>query len=205
MRSNAWMLGFVLAVSLSSPVASAAEISIFGLELGKPFDLKECAFKKVTKTLSFYEATTDTVCYKRVSNDEAGRGISPADDKVFIEWPRGQEPEIASFGTLSVWIIEGNLESVRFGTQGVISQARDMKALTDKFGPPTTGLTPVAQNGYGATSQTIRADWRSDGVSVYYNSAENSFSSGFVRIQTAKGAAAYDAFLEKLKGSRQKP
>jgi hypothetical protein len=192
-----------MAASLSAP-ALASDISIFGLELSKPFTLKECGFKKVTKALNFYDATTDTICYKRMSNDEAGKGINLADDTVYIVWPRGNEPQIATYNTLLACVIDGNLESVGFNTLGLVSQERDMKALTDKFGPPTTGGTPIVQNGYGAKAQTIRAEWKMDDVVVWFNSAASSFDAGLVRIQTAKAIAAPEIAVKKYEANRQK-
>lgn len=188
--------------------ASAAEpISVFGLQIGKPFAVPECPFKKVSKTLNSYEFFTSYVCFQRtpgINGSEAGKGIDSAEDYVNIVWPRGSEPQVARYNSLSVQVIAGNLERVSFGTMGVESQARDMAMLTEKFGSPTSGGESTAQNGYGAKMQVIRAEWKIGEVSVYYDSASSTFNSGSVRIQTIKGAAASQAMLDKLNAGKQK-
>lgn len=197
----------LLSVIVSSTAAAAEPISIFGLQIGKPFAIPECPFKKVSKTLSSYEFFTTSVCFQRVrgvNGSEAGKGINLADDYVDIVWPRGSEPEIARAGSVSLAVVDGNIERVSFGTLGVVSQARDMKALTDKFGSPTSGGDSIAQNGYGVKVQVIRAEWKIDEVSIYYDSAASTFDSGSVRILSAKGAAAIQAMLDKLNANKQK-
>lgn len=195
----------LLLISMSAAVQAAEPISIFGLELGRPFALQECGWKKVSKTLNFYNASNAAVCYQHtVGFAEVGKGINPADDSVFVIWPQGHEPELVSGYSLMAHVIDGNLESVGFNTLGVVSQDRDMKALTDKFGAPAGAVTPTVQNRFGATAQIITAEWRLGDVSVHFNSAENGLDKGFVRVETEKSVAARNAFLEKLHAAKQK-
>jgi hypothetical protein len=200
------VLLFLLTV-FAGAAHAAEQVSVFGLQIGKPFAVPECPFKKVSKTLNSYEFFTTSICFQRVAGvngSEAGKGINLSDDYVDIVWPRGSEPEIARPGSVSVAVIDGNIERMTFGTLGVVSQARDIKVLTDKFGSPTTGGEQIVQNGYGAKVQVIRAEWKIEGVSVDFDSAGSTFNSGVVRIQTAKGIAAIQAALDKLNAGKQR-
>jgi hypothetical protein len=194
----------LLLTSMSAAVRAGEPISIFGLQLGRPFAMQECGWQKISKALNFYNASTATVCYRRTSDSEAGKGIDPAADTVFVRWPQGREPELVSGYSLVAGVIDGNLESVGFNTLGVRSQDRDMKALTDKFGAPATILTPTIQNGFGAAAQIVTAEWHIGNVSVYFNSAENGLSNGFIRVETEKSIASRNALMEKLHAAKQK-
>ena len=195
MRFNTWLL-----LSLLTGPSAAADISVFGLDLGKPFLLPECAITSWERRNS-YNFSTNTVCYRRVESvgSNVGKPFSRADDYVDIIWPRGSEPQTAKYNSVTAFIIDGNLEQVVFGTYGLDAQARDIKILTDKFGPPSKGGPTIGQNGYGATFQVIHAEWNLDGVSVEYDSA-----GGAVRILTSKAIETEKAQRDRINASRQK-
>jgi hypothetical protein len=196
---------FVSAICMSA-TATAADLSIFGLQISRPFTLPECSFKKISKSLNFYNENDQIqgACYRQFSDSDCGKGINPSEATVYIRWPRGHEPELVSGYDLRVSVINGNLERVVFSTLGAISQQRDMDALAEKFGQPKTTAKPIVQNVYGATSQAISAEWRIDDVVVLFDSTQNALGKGSVSIETDKSISARNAYIESLHASRQK-
>jgi hypothetical protein len=199
MRSNTWILGFTLAAALSS-AASASDISIFGLELGKPFALPECGSSGGTYLLEHR-----TVCYERMDYSP-GKGIRLSQDTVHVGWPESKKPDLLpdADASLRATIINGTLERLEFGTLGYESQQRDLAALTEKFGTPSAISKPILQNSFGATAQAIRAEWRVGDITVTYDSMTKFMGWGSVNIETAKSAANRKTIADNSHAAKQK-
>ena len=189
-------------LTLMGPIAHADNSTVFGMELQKPFNIVECPYQHITKTMGIYNPPKNGVCYETIADAYEGKGKLPPDVTVRVTWPLGSIP-IPVTGLYAIAkIIGGNLESLSFNTLGIKSQERDLQILSDKYGKPTAIDRAEMQNGFGAKFESIRTQWDFGDVVVSFDSSPSTFNSGLVRVETRKAIADTKAALEKLHQNR---
>jgi hypothetical protein len=191
------LAALVVAVSSS---ASAGDIdrTVFGIELGKPLTLHECAKRKSSGgTLEFY-LLPDQI------NDNCFAHFNKADPPV-LEIPLRDNPKIVNARYMPyLKIIDGNVEGIEFKTYGVEREEETFGLLTAKYGQPTRVTGGSAKNLAGAQFTTRDASWSFENLTVIYHSVEGNLTFGRVIVETDKAKALSDAAQRKDDGNRQK-
>jgi hypothetical protein len=170
----------VLALIFSSSPSSAGEISIFGLEIGKPLKIVElCDFSN-----GKYLWKLEKVC---ISNDRSGPGNRPWGPLTYeIAYPKNVLPNyVQPIGDMfvEVEVYEGKIERINFFTWGVEVQDIAYSDLKKKFSKPKSLNKVVVQNGYGAKFLKIEAKWSMKQGSIEFEGIENSsVDSGHVDV-----------------------
>jgi hypothetical protein len=186
-------------IMMTGYTASAADLTVFEMQLQQPFAVPECPYTHITKTVGMYSGAQKAMCYELIGDVGAGKNTAITNDTVLIKWPTMGAPRLlgAPFFAMAK-IMNGTLEGVSFNTRGIQSQQSDMQALSDKFGKPTSADQPSLQNAFGAKYQSVRAAWDFGEIVVSYDSAPSSVNSGLVIVDSLKSSADRKAVLEKL-------
>jgi hypothetical protein len=145
-------ISYVLALVLLSANASAAEqsVSLYGVELGKPFTLPECPLSG--QTAMCFQRTTGTAF-------DVAAPISRGERSVAVYFASGEMPSIVNYRYFGVQLSDGVVQQISIVTKGVSAQEDTLRQLTQKFGPPGSAPTKVMQNGFGATYSSVDALW----------------------------------------------
>jgi hypothetical protein len=176
-------LVFVTSFSVS---AAPPLPSIFGIQLGAPFDFPECPFTKGSRTYLFEKIKkVPGKCYgtggghpgHRLTAHEnlwshMGKDV-PLDDKIVPGRGFGLE------------VIDGNVEGMQWRTKGD-EAPYVLKRLVEKFGPPDSS---------GGSAEQIT--WSGKGVHVSFFNNIGRSDTGSVYVSTDKALAYHEA--ERMK------
>jgi hypothetical protein len=182
-----------------SAVAAQDTNSVFGIRLGQPLTLPECARNEYL----WYVGTG--TCYKR---DQKIYGVPEEKkwDKKYIKNyqknnpppPLGTEQVMISFATAdwpqyvqpmntSVLLIDGRVEGVQFYTFGISDADSMRERLKQKFGGPTSILPLTVKNRLGLPFDAFIATWQLPNVIVTFWSVDTSLDHGRVTVDTKNG------------------
>jgi hypothetical protein len=182
------MLAFRLALALALMPAgiSAAErqISLYGIELGKPFALPECPLED-----------QKDMCFQRRGGTayDVAVPIDRGERTVTVYFASGELPSITANRFFMVMLSNGIVEEISIGTKGVSAGDVALGQLTAKFGAPGSLTKNVMQNGYGATYAKVNALWHIGGYWLSYDSAVERADQGIILALTEKEFAKIKA------------
>lgn len=199
------MIEILMAVS-----AASTPVSVFGVEVGRPLSLSECApnesylnhvrsqsekkpSRRLSKPYLVYEGPTAKPCFQRYKNEFSAAPLSS--ETITIRFPFSERIplELISKWEIQAFVRNGSVDLITFETPSYRFQEMTLAALKAKFGNPST-LEPVPlQNGFGAQSQALRAVWHpTPTVKAVFSSFAGNDQGDFT-IGTADGIAAYEA------------
>ena len=160
MRYGALVISLLIAGTASIVCAQQQPETVFGLQVAAPLTITECATEGWSKSAKVPETGA---CYERddVQNSRGGFHRptgKPGDEPMRILFAFKNRPAIAA-GQIRAVLRGGKLASIIF-TGGQPTQEADLKLLEEKYGDPTGLTRPSYQNGLGAQSEGIDAEWR---------------------------------------------
>jgi hypothetical protein len=177
------LLLFVLS-SLSfaqQPAAARADMKVFGIQMGAPLSLPECS---KLKGIGMYLGTQSQWCWEFSLGMPQSKTFTPtpSDGTLLIMFPASDPPSLVSTGPLMAEMRRGTVVEINFRTSGVKDGPDILKALTGKYGKPSSQETREVQNAFGAKFQALAATWRLPGLVVDFDSAPSRIDSGLVVI-----------------------
>lgn len=174
----------------------ALAATVFGLALGQPVTLPECA--KGPPPLSQYADEQAVTCQEFFREYQPPR---PWEEHA-IEFPRSARPEISSSSIIGTRILNGRLIGVEVDTSGLATQESVLKQLSAKFGGPGKVTKVPSQTLGGAKSDALIAEWQRPDVYVRYESGIFRIDRGKVFILDPVGKRAEDEYNAKKKAER---
>jgi hypothetical protein len=186
----------LLAIAVVACWASTAgATTVFGIELGKPVNLPLCS--QIGDSVDAIATGPSKVCREpdnQLSDAPFRRGM--------VKFPKDQSPSIIVSEAVSTYFLKDNVVAVEASTVGYAHAAAVVSALTDKFGPPAMSRIGM-QVVDGMTVAAQHAIWRSQGVTVDYQSvADSSVDYGELMITTPEYDSARGAADIKKVGKR---
>lgn len=174
--------------ALVAMAASAALPTVFGLQLGAPVTLPECA--RVVAAIPDpgrkppYRPDQTETCQQ--SPGEHGQASANSGAVVFQV---GRRPEIVGSDVIGTTIIGGSLEGISAVTLSHNVSEEIVRQLSGKFGPPTgRGVETVEVDHIPV--QAAWARWDRAGFAVEYHAIDDRMENGLLIVETAKAKAA---------------
>lgn len=171
-------------------LAATAIPAVFGLQLGAPVMLPECAHAEIgsgKRSLDLYDGSQQFPC-KKLPGVE-----SPAHpDTGGIVFPISQMPTILASPDLATTIVHDNLEAIYASTLSHNNAPEITRQLTDKFGAPTTSVGETTEVQKIAVP-SVHVLWRRPGYVVDYRSISSDIDYGELSIETDKARALREA------------
>jgi len=189
-----------VATAAPTPPAPGGAIAIFGVDLGAPLTLPQCADPNPLKV----DATCWTYEFPPIE------GIPPTATQ--FEFRALHFPNGSALGSDITAMVpaSGEVKFITLATAGVSDQDYVLAQLTAKFGKPTQLQHVSVQNRMGAAYVVIRAVWDLPSCFVQFDAdgsdggaAEGSIDKGWVSITTRKTHDEDAARQRKALGSRQ--
>lgn len=174
------MLYLVLAaLSQASGASTTQPQTVFGLEFGKPLEIRVC--EKVNRRN--LEPTEGVCKFEYVG--EAAKS-TPGVSNAGILFAESEQPQIV-VGSVVATLINGRLEGVEFTTAGSVAVRFVMDALREKYGKPASIDKYQMTNGLGITTDHLSAEWSKGSVKVSYVELLPGSRVGKVTIETTAG------------------
>jgi hypothetical protein len=174
-------LVFVFAASVAAHAQKPADMKVFGYELGKPLALEACRCPGCVS-----EPVIMRDCLDMEVSGRAGRNMVEIGT---VHFPVDRVPQLVKGDTCMVATLNGALVDVMFKTKGVADQDVVFATLVAKYGTPSSKATIPVRTAMGAF-ESIRAEWRIDGVLVAFSGSLDSVSEGYVEVSTPSGRGA---------------
>jgi hypothetical protein len=188
----------VVVASVAWGQTTAPSMTVFGLELGKPFTVPECSLHKLGRKDYVYAGDDKAVCFELnfVHHKSDPRSIPVTDGAVALRFPIEQPMVVRD---VAASVIKGNLESVEISTAGISDESVILDMLVKKYGKPSSSSEGSAQSAMGAQFPTLLAVWHfSDpDLTVLYKSVDGRFNHGSISIQTRTAIMTGAANLPK--------
>jgi len=186
---------FVLALFAGSAHAQL-DRTVYGLELGKPLSIHECALTKVYKKAYVYGYHDADVCFQHQPTKfgDVWKVTEPVSTPAFNEdvkiiFPLDRRPQITVGDPIGT-VVDGKLEGIRMKTGGVRTWDIVLDALTKKYGEPSARRDLQESNLMGAKIPVIVAVWTSPELVVEFTSVRpDDVTVGSVEVYTAVLAA----------------
>lgn len=153
--------------------APTQAVSIYGIRVGEPLDLPECAAEYA-----------DVMCFGRVQTP-----IGPNATLGPAMFPAGVMPKILKTREVDLLVIDGVVHALTLHTTGIAGQAEALKLLGEKFGKPGSLQTKTMQNGFGATFEVVEAAWRIGSVQLDLIGGDGRSDEGRITAYTPKAAS----------------
>ena len=174
-----------LVAALVAVHAAAADLTVFGFELGKPLTLPECPYTTLPgDNFKLYEVVPPRTCYQepRAVN---GYGIPVRE----IDFGKTSAPPYVLYWRMFAVEQGGDLIGVRFSTPGISAQDVVLGELRRKYGAPTSISSEPLQNAFGATFDSVSALWRGGAVDVTFEGTFGRLDRGEVTIDLPAATA----------------
>lgn len=166
--------------------AGAADLTVFGLELGKALTLPDCQYRLgPVSGKKFYSPVQPTTCvedsYRSQGFVQVGRPVIFSDNEA---------PAIIRYSRLTVLEAgDGRLVGVSFYTNGLPAQDAALAQLQTKYGAPTTLTERTIRTATGGPFQTFDAMWDLPGLRVEFRGTVGQIDMGRVTIDLPDAAA----------------
>lgn len=165
---------FVFATACSAIAQTNNKIFAFGLEIGKPLDLPVCQYTTAEKLVGIQQIT----CFEPASELSQNR--------TRVHFGLKEIPPIVRGLSLTVKLVDNNLEALFFATPGLDTKDKVLGIFTKKYGTPTKLTKETLQNTYDAKYETFTAIWDMPTLYVEYTPTNGSVKEGFARIETQR-------------------
>lgn len=202
MKMLAVILLMLIAVAGVSAQTKHGDATVLGFHLGEKFTVPECARSKSGDGYSYDEVSA--VCFRWdtvLQLPPVGTSLDGRTDLKLV-FPSNKISEM----TMDVRpeILDGNLEAVTIGTDGLATQDKVLDALKAKYGDPTEFAEKKIQNGYGAQFTSHAALWSFDNLTVYFGGTSLRTDSGIITVRSAKQIEYRAALAAKNSASSPK-
>jgi hypothetical protein len=178
-----------------------AENSVFGVvKVGEKFPLQQCERMANDAYTGFYSAP----CYEhpaalrefyKTIHESKKLDVPLEGGRVLVRFK--QSPELVSGYSITVQVIEGNVEFVQFQTAGASTATAVFEALKNKYGAPTTAQEVKVKTVQGAEFSSPTAQWKFDNLTVLFEGISGRVDAGQVIIATQKGMD-FEAKIAKM-------
>jgi len=193
MTNNIWPTFRIATTSMVlclTALASNAQNSVFGFELGKPLTLSECPFKVVAGS-KMYDVIPRSTCVQ-----DAGPLNGYKIPVRRIIFGRDEAPPIVKNWTAFPLEINGNLVGFHFLTPGAAAQELALSQLTQKYGQPTSTSNRLMQNAMGASFNSTSATWELTNLRVKFDGITTKIETGEVYIDLPEATALRKSWLQ---------
>lgn len=161
----------------------AADLKVFGFELGKPLNLPECQFKMIS-TAKLYDQTPAKTCTENPTKID-----TYAQPVRRIIFSRAEAPEIVKNWQMIALEAGGNLIGLEFFTIGSATQNLVYQTLVQQYGQPTSKDLRAVGNSFGASAQAVSASWVTQQITVTFDGILDRLDRGRVLIDTPEATA----------------
>jgi hypothetical protein len=172
------LAAFIYCATACSATAQNNQMTMFGLEIGKPLDLPVCQYTNATTSVGIQQYT----CVEPASE--------PSQNRQRIHFGLKEIPPIVKGLPMTVQLVDGKLEALYFATPGIDSKARLLRIFTEKYGTPTTLTQATLKDADGAGYETFTAVWDTPALYVEYTPTNGSVKEGVARIETQSARRA---------------
>ena len=195
------VIAFIFFLFLADMSLFASDITIFGIAIDKPIPkLEKCVDS------SFIENNKMTeMCFNNAKYMENPIKKAWGSDEYSIDIPFKDKPnyvKYSTYGTIGIEAIDGNVESISFGTCGYDCQDDTMEALTKKFGKPKSILKSNVQNGFGAQYVEYDATWKKGNIIIHFIGMD-AVDNGYVEVDTIKYKKIHDDWKKATNNSKK--
>jgi hypothetical protein len=174
----------ITATVVAASAAGAADLTVFGVELGKPVNLPECPYK-TAGGMKLYDVMPQSTC---VHDPHALNGYGrPARE---LSFGRDEAPPIVKNWT--AFLLEddaGRVIGFHFLTSGVQTQAAVLSQLKEKYGAPTSVTPHTVRTAVGGPFESFDAKWSLPGLVVNFQGTTDRIDRGDVTIDLPEAAA----------------
>ena len=164
----------VFATACSAIAQSNDTMTPFGFEIGKPLDLPVCQYTTAQKIVGIQQYS----CFEPASESSQNQSR--------VYFGLKEVPPIVKGLSITVQLVDGNLESLHFATPGLSSKDRVLRIFTEKYGSPTKLTNASMQDADGAKKETFTAIWDMPALYVEYTPTNGDVKEGFARIETQR-------------------
>jgi hypothetical protein len=190
MRARLFLIFFIVALfsitAVSQNPSNAAapqetDMKVFGIQMAAPLSLPECS---KLKGIGMYLGTQSQWCWEFSVGIPQSRTVTPtpSDGTLLIMFPAEDAPSLVSAAPLMVEMRHGTVVGISFRTSGVKDGPEVLKALTSKYGQPSSQQSREVQNAFGAKFEAVSASWRLPGLVIDFDSAPTRVDTGMVII-----------------------
>lgn len=196
----------LLIFALASVPALAQQLpSMYGIQLGEPLNLMECARKVFLGRWEYSTINiTSTPCFQRSFYGTRTPETPMLDENVAVVWPVMKGPDIAASDSIGVMLVGGRSERIEIRTRGASDQNAAFDQLLGKFGKPSSSDTRPVQNRMGAKFEAIIATWKGQDFTVQLLGMVGRIDEGYIIIETPSGRAAHADQQQRLFGNKPK-
>ena len=171
--------------------AFAADLTVFGFELGKPLNLPECRYK-MSGTMKLYDILSDTTCTEEaILINTYGQPVRR------IIFSQKEAPTIVKSWQMIALEADGNLIGVEFFTVGASAQDVTLQTLTQKYGKPSGKSSKTVGNNFGASMEAITASWKTQELNVYFEGITDRLDRGHVLIDLPQASALRESWFKQ--------
>lgn len=168
-----------------------ADMTVFGIELGKPLTLKQCESGVI--------GSGDKMCVSKTWQELIGY-----DQKVRIIRFGREEYPLYTKGILVPLEIDGSVEGIEIQSGGIRDQNSLYIDLCSKYGQPTKVIKKQVKNKLGGIFESIDADWSKGPVFIQMSGVFISLDKGRTTIDTEKGKALREKWIKDFLGKQKK-
>jgi len=171
---NIFFAFVVCATACSAIAQSNSTMTPFGFEIGKPLDLPVCQYTTAQKIVGIQQYS----CFEPASES--------SQNQTRVHFGLKEVPPIVKGLSITVQLVDDNLEALHFVTPGLSSKDRVLRIFTEKYGPPTKLTKESLQDAEGERKETFTAIWDMPALYVEYTPTNRNSSEGFARIETQR-------------------
>ncbi|WP_332876245.1 hypothetical protein [Massilia sp. S19_KUP03_FR1] len=167
------LAAFIVSATACSAIAQTDnKLTPFGFEIGKPLDLPVCQYTTADKIVGIQQYT----CLEPASQSSHNR--------ILVHFGLKEVPPIVKGLSITVQLVDDNLESLEFATPGLGSQEKLLRIFTEKYGVATRLTKQNLQDAEGVKYETFTAIWDLPSLYVEYRPSNGNVKEGFARIET---------------------
>lgn len=188
MIKAACVFGAGVALSLA---AHATDMSVFGVELGKPITLPECPYKQLSDGMKLYDVMPKLTCVHD-PHPLQGYGQPPRE----LSFGRDEVPAIVKNWTAFLLQDEnGNVIGFHFLTRGIETQDAVLAQLKAKYGAPSKIEPRSIRTAVGGPFDTFDAQWTLPDLVVEFQATNGRIDRGDVTVDLPAAAALRKQWL----------
>ena len=168
-----YLLVFLIIV-LPAIAFAQPDMSLLGIKIGEPLSLPDCNRHELRNTKQMCAFT----------DEPTQKAWGSSDIAIFV--PSDNTHNFMRYGSLGVSILNGNVESVAFSTNGASVQDEVFQMLKEKYGRPTHFRKIPVQNAFGAKYVSYEAEWVFPDLRVTFSGISSDINWGVVEASTRK-------------------
>lgn len=167
-----------LSIFLLLPARAKCE-SFFGIEIGKPFSVRECEPTDFEKSQKVGQSLCTRSSGSSVIQHPWGATTHQIQKPIGMEFAAWGFPPFGFF----VKEFQGEVVEISVATFGMNVQSEALTDLITKLGKPNSLRKSIVENKFGAKFEKITANWNGNGFNVNLNGIDGSTDIGFITIE----------------------